>query len=326
MMDTQELSNVEFLNPANGSPHVLTEVIMGLSLSQKALPAKLLYDKRGSELFEEICLLPSYYPTRTEMRILKTHAREMAALIGEDSLLIEPGSGAAEKVRILFQEMKGKIRYVPIEISREILLRTSRELISEFDEIDLYPVCADFTKELALPLSVDSQKGKKVIFFPGSTIGNLDPEDARDFLKRASKIVGHGGGVLIGVDMKKDPEILHNAYNDPEGVTAQFNLNLLERLNREINAAFVPENFRHEAIYNEELGRIEMHLESVMPQLVRVNQTVFRFHEGETIHTENSYKYSVSEFTELGERAGLRLVKSWQDPDSLFSVYYFEHP
>lgn len=305
--------------------NLLTEVIAGLSLTQKALPAKLLYDRKGSEIFEEICRLPSYYPTRTETKILTDNAREMAEMIGENSLIIEPGSGAAEKIRILMREMKGNIRYVPLEISREILLRTSAELIEEFNGIDVFPVCADFTKELSLPLSIDQQKGKKVIFFPGSTIGNLDPDEAREFLVKAAQLIGHGGGILIGVDMKKDKEILRLAYNDPEGVTAAFNLNLLERINRELDAAFVTENFRHEAIYNEEKGRIEMHLESLFPQIVRVDKSVFRFHEGETIHTENSYKYTVAEFTGLGERAGLTFRKHWQDKDSLFSVYYFEN-
>lgn len=326
MIETEDILTVGLIDHEPPARNLLTEVITGLSLSQKTLPAKLLYDKKGSEIFEEICRLPSYYPTRTETKILKDNAFEMAEMIGKNSLIIEPGSGAAEKVRILMNEMNGNIRYVPIEISREILLRTCRELIEEYDGIEVLPVCADFTKDLSLPLTVGQQKGKKVIFFPGSTIGNLDPEEAKEFLKKASRLIGQGGGVLIGVDMKKDPEILRLAYNDPEGVTAAFNLNLLERLNREIDAAFVPKNFRHEAIYNEEKGRIEMHLESLLPQLVRVNQTVFRFREGETIHTENSYKYTVAEFTELGKKAGLTLRKHWQDKDSLFSVYYFEHP
>ncbi len=318
MMDSQLVDH---------QPHsrsVLTEVIMGLSQSQKTLPAKLLYDKRGSEIFEEICRVPSYYPTRTETQILKTHAREMAGFIGKDALIIEPGSGAAEKIRILLPEIPGKKRYVPLEISREILLRTSADLLDEYDDLEIFPVCADFTRDLVLPKSVSQQDGKKVVFFPGSTIGNLDPEEAREFMNKCGRMVGAGGGLLIGVDMKKDTEILRMAYNDPEGVTAAFNLNLLQRLNREVDASFDLSNFRHEAIYNEEKGRIEMHLESCIPQMVRVNQTVFRFHKGETIHTENSYKYTIAEFTDLGKKAGLALKKSWQDPRSLFSLYYFE--
>lgn len=322
MMDTEEKI---YLDHGPRAHNVLTEVIMGLSLAQKTLPAKLLYDKRGSEIFEAICLLPSYYPTRTERKILEDNAQEMVSLMGEGCLIIEPGSGSAEKVRILLRAMMTTPRYVPIEISREILLRTCGELIEEFPGLGLSPVCADFTRDLTLPLTVSSQPGKKVIFFPGSTIGNLDRDEAREFLRRAGKLVGKGGGLLIGVDRKKDPEILRQAYNDPEGVTAAFNLNLLERLNREIDAAFVIENFRHEAIYNEVDGRIEMHLESLLPQLVRVNQTVFRFRQGETIHTENSYKYSIEEFVGVGEKAGLSFVRSWEDSEGLFTVYYFEN-
>lgn len=322
MIDTEEKILVDHVPQSH---NVLTEVIMGLSRAQKSLPAKLLYDKKGSEIFEEICCLPSYYPTRTEFKILRDNAREMVELMGDGCLIIEPGSGSAEKVRILLKAMKSTPRYVPIEISREILLRTCRELIEEFPGLGLTPVCADFTDDLPLPLSVSSQPGKKVIFFPGSTIGNLHRDEARDFLKKASRLVGRGGGLLIGVDRKKDVDVLLRAYNDPEGVTAAFNHNLLERLNREIDACFVLENFRHEAIYNEELGRIEMHLLSLLPQLVRVSQTVFRFRQGETIHTENSYKYSVEEFVTLGEKAGLSFVRSWEDQDGLFSVYYFEN-
>lgn len=325
MITTDDILKLDFIEQGPMTRNMLMEVIVGLSLPQKTLPAKLLYDKRGSEIFEEICKLPSYYPTRTETQILKDNAAEMISLIGKDSLLIEPGSGAAEKVRILFREMEGRKRYIPVEISREILVRTARELIDEFNGMEIFPVYADFTRDLSLPLTAGQQRGKRVVFFPGSTIGNLDPDEAKEFLKKISRLVGHKGGLLIGVDTKKDKEILHLAYNDPEGVTAAFNLNLLERLNRELNATFMPSNFVHEAIYNEEKGRIEMHLRSLLPQLVRVNQTMFRFHEGETIHTENSYKYSVDDFTTLCRSAGLSPVRHWTDKDCLFCVYYFEN-
>lgn len=322
-MMLEENLTVDVTHPEPLMRILLSEVITGLSHAQKKLPAKLLYDQRGSEIFEKICRLPSYYPTRTETKILQGNAPEITKLIGENSLIIEPGSGAAEKVRILLSSMSGRIRYVPIEISREILLRTSQELIQEYDGVEVFPVCADFTKNLSLPLTVGHQTGKKVLFFPGSTIGNFEPDEARNFLSKASQMVGPCGGILIGVDTKKDPETLRLAYNDPEGVTSDFNLNLLARLNREMNADFIAHHFRHEAIYNEEKGRVEMHLKSLLPQLVRVNQTLFRFQEGETIHTENSYKYSVDEFSRLGETAGLSLVNHWVDEGSLFSVYYF---
>lgn len=324
MMHTEE-TTLSIIDQAPRTTNVLEEVIFGLSQAQKSLPAKLLYDKRGSEIFEDICCLPSYYPTRTETRILTENAAEMVKLMGDDALIIEPGSGAAEKVRILLRQMKGTKRYVPVEISREILLRTCSELMDEFPEISLSPVCADFTQMFELPLSVKQQRGRKVVFFPGSTIGNLHPSEAKEFLMTCARLTGPGGGLLIGADRKKDPDLLHLAYNDPEGVTAAFNLNLLDRLNREADASFVKGNFAHEAIYNFEKGRIEMHLRSLLPQLVRVNRTVFRFREGETIHTENSYKYSVGEFLELGLQAGLKPVRYWQDQRGLFSVYYFEN-
>lgn len=305
-------------------PALVREALEGLTHPRKNLPAKLLYDERGSEIFEKICLVPSYYPTRTEKKILRENADEITRCLGEDVLLIEPGSGAAEKVRYLLPKLRGQKRYIPVEISREILLRTTRELHEEYPELEVYPVCADFTQKLSLPMNLSRKDGRKIVFFPGSTIGNLYPDDARKFLREIRTLVGEDGGLLIGVDRKKDPEILRLAYNDPEGVTSAFNLNLLERLNREADATFAPENFVHEAIYNEELGRIEMHLVSRLPQLVRVDQTMVKFREGETIHTENSYKYAVEEFQRLGESAGFRLSRHWSDSDELFTVYYFE--
>lgn len=310
------------LEPKMGN--LLKEVLVGLSKTQKCIDPKFLYDRRGSEIFEMICELPEYYPTRVESRIIKDHAQEMASLIGNDALLIEPGSGACKKVRYILKNLRRPNGYVPIEISKEILLRSVEEIHDEFSDVKVFPVCADFTQDMDLPLSVDYQTGKKVIFFPGSTIGNFHPDEAVTFLKRFSRIIGPKGGLLIGVDLKKDKSILCRAYDDSQGVTAAFNLNLLERLNREVDASFNIGNFRHKAIYNEELGRIEMHIQSLIAQLVRVNQTVFRFREGETIHTECSYKYSVSEFCELAARARLVIKKHWMDPEKLFCVYYFE--
>lgn len=303
---------------------ILREVLVGLSKSQKTINPKFLYDKTGSEFFEKICELPEYYPTRAEKEILRTYAQEIADLIGPEALIIEPGSGSAEKVRFLLEKLEDPQGFVPIEISREILLRTVDELAEEFPQLRVLPVCADFTEDLDLPLTIEAQRGKKIIFFPGSTIGNLDPGDAVQFLKKFSKLIGPGGGLLIGVDMKKDKATLQRAYDDEAGVTAAFNLNLLHRLNSEVNANFDVDNFSHEAVYNEDLGRIEMHLKSRISQLVRVSQTIFRFNEGETIHTENSYKYSVEEFCELGAKAKLKIRNCWKDSKKLFCVYYFE--
>lgn len=303
---------------------LLSEVLVGLSKHQKTISPKYLYDKEGSEIFEKICELADYYPTRAEKEILVNSAQEMAELIGPHALMIEPGSGAGEKVRYLLKHLKDSAGYVPIEISREILLRMTRELIEEFPGLHVTPVCADFTEDIQLPLTVESRTAKKVIFFPGSTIGNLHPEEAVDFLMQYGEMLESGGGFLIGADLKKDSQILKRAYDDSEGVTAEFNLNLLKRLNREVGASFDLNNFEHEAFYNERLGRVEMHLKSKIGQLVRVNRTVFRFHEGETIHTENSYKYTVPEFSELCAHAGLTLQKYWQDSRKMFCVYYFE--
>lgn len=317
-------SVVEFVDFAPKSHSMLREVLTGLSKGQKAIHPKYLYDKKGSEIFEEICKVPEYYPTRAENEILSHYAEEMAEYIGEGALIIEPGSGSGEKVRHLLRVLKNPTGYVPIEISREILLRMTEELHEEFHDLRVLPVCADFTQDLELPITVDSTPGKKVIFFPGSTIGNLNPDEAIHFLKKYGEMVGEGGGLLIGVDLKKDKETFELAYDDPQGVTAAFNLNLLERLNREANATFDTDKFEHEAVYNETLGRVEMHLKSKIPQLVRVNQTVFRFHEGETIHTESSYKYSVEEFCELCAKAKFTIKQCWKDSNKLFSVYYFE--
>ena len=315
---------VEFYDFEPSTSYLLEEVMIGLSKHQKSIPPKFLYDKKGSEIFERICHLPEYYPTRAEKEILETYAHEMAEMIGPEALVIEPGSGSGEKVRYILQELEAPVGYVPIEISKEILLRMTEELFHEFPGLKVIPVCADFTEELDLPISVESQRGKKVIFFPGSTIGNLNPDEAIAFLKQTSRMLQTGGGYLIGVDLKKDPDMLERAYDDSQGVTAAFNMNLLKRINREIGASFDLHNFRHEAIYNVEKGRIEMHLRSLVPQLVKVDHAVFQFKEGETIHTESSYKYSVGEFSELCAKAGLVLKKYWQDSKNLFCMYYFE--
>lgn len=314
----------EFVDYGVKSHHFLREILTGLSRGQKMIHPKFLYDKKGSEIFEKICDLPEYYPTRTENKILETNAEEIAEYIGENVLLIEPGSGSGEKVRHLLKKMHSPAGYVPIEISREILLRMTEELHEEFPVLKVTPVCADFTDDIQLPLSVDSFSGKKVIFFPGSTIGNLTPEEAISFLKKYGKMIGEGGGLLIGVDLKKDRVYFEHAYDDAQGVTAEFNMNVLERINREADGSFDLSNFYHTAIYNEVLGRVEMHLVSKVPQLVRVNQTVFRFLEGETIHTESSYKYSVEEFCELCAKAKFSIKRCWKDENEMFCVYYFE--
>lgn len=325
MMENKEtIEEMKLDTDSLASPGILKEVLVGLSMSQKTIPPKFLYDKRGSEIYQDICGLKEYYPCRAENEILKTYAHEMARFIGPNALIIEPGSGIAEKVKYLLLRLIKVKGYIPIEISHDVLMKSVQEIQQRFPKIHIEPIWGDFTQSVELPQVAQEHVGKKVVFFPGSTIGNFNQTEALDFLKRYGKVLGQGGGFLIGVDLKKDQEYLIQAYDDSEGVTAAFNLNLLNRLNREASAAFDPSNFTHQAIYNQELGRVEMHLVSKISQLIRVNQTVFRFKEGETIHTESSYKYNVDEFCELCSKAKLKLRKYWKDREGMFCMYYFE--
>lgn len=298
------------------------EVLTGLRGQQKTIHPKYLYDEIGSEIFERICETEDYYPTRAEKEILTTFGDEMALFIGEEAVIIEPGSGASEKIRILLPKLQRPLGYIPIEISQEILERSAREIKEMFPELSVTAVCADFMQDFKYSHAL---KGKKeVIFFPGSTIGNLDPHDALNFLKRLRSMIKSPGGFLIGVDTKKSSDVFLKAYDDSEGVTARFNLNLLERFNRELGGDFKIENFTHKVHYNEMKGRVEMHLISLVPQYVKVREMMISFKPGETIHTENSYKYAPEEFEELGRQAGLRPVKNWQDSKGMFRVYYFD--
>lgn len=297
----------------------LEAVSNGLSGEPKALPCKFLYDERGSKLFDEICELDEYYPTRTEERILRSNRGEIAGLIGEGAELIEFGCGSLNKVRILLDAMDKPARFIPIDISREHLLSSAEDLAKDFPDLSIVPVCADYTEPLALPNDVAS---KKVGFFPGSTIGNFNPADAVDFLGAIAGIVGKGGDMLIGVDLKKDEQVLNAAYNDAQGVTAEFNLNLLRRINDELGGDFELSAFEHEAFYSEDEGRVEMHLRSTRDQDVTIANDTYRFEKDETIHTENSYKYALEEFHDTAAKAGYAPVRSWIDDGGLFSVHY----
>lgn len=303
--------------------HILREVLVGLSRKQKGLPSKLLYDKLGSEIFEKICELKDYYPTRAEKEILVNHGEEIASMIGRNALIIEPGCGNGGKFKLLMQFLDSPAGYMPVEISREILLRLVGELDNEFPNLSVFPVSGDFSLDFGLPCGVGDYE-RRIIFFPGSTIGNFEPQKAVEFLRRLLRLTGPATGLLIGVDLKKDIDRMLRAYDDSDGVTAAFNLNLLNRLNRELDATFNPGWFSHQAIYNHRKGRVEMHLVSQGSQHVQVNQTVFHFSEGESIHTENSYKYTVQEFSDLCSKARLVLRKTWMDTEKLFCVYYFE--
>jgi L-histidine Nalpha-methyltransferase len=307
------------LRPDTGS--FLNDVIDGLSRPQKELPPKYFYDERGSALFEAICELPEYYPTRTETAIMHAHARDMARHLGQGSTLIEYGSGNSRKTRILIGEV-APVVYVPIDIASGQLRASSLELARMFSELTVVAICTDYSRPFVLPRLPAGDSRRRVIYFPGSTIGNFTVAEAREFLANCRTVAGTGGGMLIGVDLKKDAALLNTAYNDAEGVTAQFNLNLLVRLNRELGADFDLHAFRHHAFYNATLGRIEMHLVSVREQRVTLAARAFHFRRGETIHTENSYKYSVAEFQELARGAGYTPRLHWLDTERLFAVHY----
>ena len=297
------------------------DVMVGLSRPQKALPPKYFYDAQGCALFEAICELPEYYVTRAELALMDAHVRDMARHLGQQGALIEYGSGSARKTRILIDAIH-PVAYVPIDIARAELAATAAEIAREFPRVRVLAVCADYSHPLALSELERLDARRRVGYFPGSTIGNFTPAEAAAFLAIAREQVGAGGGLLIGVDLKKDPARLDAAYNDARGVTAAFNLNLLARINRELGADFDLAAFRHRAFYDEKHGRIEMHLESGRDQAVTIGGRAFRFRKGETIHTENSYKYSVREFQQLAAGAGLAPCECWTDPDNQFSVHY----
>jgi dimethylhistidine N-methyltransferase len=297
------------------------DVLAGFSRAQKAIPPKYFYDAEGSRLFDAITELPEYYPTRTETSMLREYADEIAAKAGTGHLLVEPGGGSCTKARILFEGLR-PCAYVPMDISREHLRVAARQVAVEFPWLEVHAACTDFTRLMTLP--PDSPEGRRLAFFPGSSIGNFDPDAAAGFLAMIADMVGPGGRLLIGVDLKKDKAVLEAAYDDAQGVTAAFNLNLLARINRELGADFDLAQWRHKALYNEAKGRIEMHLLSRVAQQVRLQGQTFQFAEGETIHTESSYKYSVAEFRDLASRAGFATDTVWVDADRLFSLHLLQ--
>ncbi len=312
---------VRFYNLLSAQQSFLNEVLAGLANSQKQIPAKFFYDRRGCELFGAICELPEYYLTATETALMQHCAAEMAQLLGAGCQLIEYGSGTSRKTRILLERLR-PLAYMPIDIACEQLRASSRELARAFPGMQVIAVCADYSEPVALPECVVPELKRKVIYFSGSTIGNFTQAETVVFLKRALQVVGPGGAMLVGVDLKKPLEQLDAAYNDSRGVTAEFNLNLLARINRELNGDFRLENFRHRAFYNATEGRIEMHLESLVAQQVTIHGRRFDFTAGETIHTENSYKYSLGEFQQLARQAGFEALRAWTDAQQLFSVHY----
>ncbi len=303
----------------------LDDVIAGLSRPRKELPPKYFYDERGSELFEAICEEPEYYLTRTETALMDARAGEMARRLGPRCVVIEYGSGSGRKTRLLVQALE-PVAYVPIDIAREQLLATAAGLASEFPGLSVMAVCADYSRPLALPELDGLEARRRIIYFPGSTIGNLSVPEAAVFLANARGLASAGGGMLVGVDLKKDAARLNAAYNDARGITADFNLNLLRRINRELGAGFDLSAFRHHSFYNAAHSRIEMHLVSLRDQRVRIGSRAFRIRAGESIHTENSCKYSEDEFRRLASSAGFEPAACWTDPERLFAVHYLRVP
>lgn len=299
----------------------LRDVITGLHAASKELPCKYFYDKRGSELFDRICQLDEYYLTRAELAIMETCATEMGAQIGAGVMLVEYGSGSSVKTRYLLDALPQPVAYVPVDISGEHLELTALELAADYSRIEILPVCADFTEhfELPLPTRVASHTA---VYFPGSTVGNFMPNQATELLRRITSLCGPGGGLLIGIDLKKDSTKIEAAYDDALGVTAQFNLNLLQRINRELGGDFNLDWFKHRAVYNSELGRVEIDLVSRCAQRVTVAGEAFEFTRGEAIRTEYSHKYSIDEFAALATAAGLSLHHQWTDAVKNFAVLH----
>jgi dimethylhistidine N-methyltransferase len=294
-------------------PDFLSDVVAGLSLPQKSLPPKYFYDAAGSRLFERICRLPEYYLTRAELALTRRHMAALARFAGRGCELIEYGSGESLKTRLLIRALR-PAAYLPVDISAAALRAAAQRLYREFPWLRIAPVHGDFSRPLELP----PPRARRVVYFPGSTIGNLTPDEAHAFL---SMTRGQAARLLVGVDMKKDANILHAAYNDSRRVTAAFNLNMLARINRELGADFDLQRFSHYAFYNAALGRVEMHLVSLARQVVRLRRHRFAFDVGESVHTENSYKYSVEEFRTLARDAGFAGKRTWTDRKGLFAVH-----
>jgi len=291
----------------------LADVLRGLSTAPKTLPCKYLYDAAGSRLFDQICALPEYYVTRAEFAILRRHGREIARCVGSSCTIIEYGSGNGRKVRLLLKHLKPPLAYVPVDIAREQLYCSARALAEEHPYLQVHPLCGDFTGPLSLPPN-GALFSRRVVYFPGSTIGNFTPQEALRLLRQTAELCGPDGGLLLAADLRKDPRVIDAAYNDRQGVTAAFNLNLLTRMNRELGADFDVDKFWHHAFYDPRPGRVEMHLVSRTDQRVLVCGHRFDFRAGESICTEHSYKYNFQDLCELASSAGFVVQQVWQDP------------
>ena len=308
---------------ARASAEFRADVLHGLAQTPKRIPSKYFYDARGSQLFEEICAQPEYYLTRTELAILEENAAAIASAIGPRALLVEYGSGAGIKTRLLLDALDQPVGYVPVEISRSALDASIENLSEEFPEVDMLPVSADFTRPVDLP-APDQAARRTVVFFPGSTLGNFEQREAIGLLRTMAIEMGRQGAALVGIDLQKDPAILEAAYNDAAGVTREFTLNLLTRINRELQADFQLHEFEHGAGYNAQAGRIETHVVSRIDQVVAIGAHRFAFAAGEAMLVEYSCKYAPEDFAAMAARAGLRVVRSWSDSRQWFAMQMLE--
>ena len=324
MPDPAESQLAYFLDLKPEVEDFRTAVINGFSANPKWLPPKFFYDDAGSKLFDQICATPEYYVTRTEIALMEERADEIAALSGPAAKIIEYGCGSSVKIRALLDALVDPAIYIAIDISREHLRGTVMGIAADYPQLQVGAICADFTNGIALREDSFTQGNRILGFFPGSTIGNQTPSEAAVFLSRVRGQVGDNGALLIGVDLKKDPDILNAAYSDKQGITAAFNLNLLHRMKRELDADIDINAFEHAAFYNAEIGRVEMHLKAARPVTVRVAEHAFSFAAGETVHTENSYKFEISEFQALASAAGFRTSAAWTDDQRLFSIHFLE--
>ena len=312
------MENVTFHDHKPAALSLYDAVVNGLSQAEKSIPPKFFYDKRGSELFDQICQQPEYYLPTVERRMLEQLAEEISSLTGKGRVLIEPGAGSAGKVRLLLDALR-PAAFVPMDISFDYLKSSAMALAQEYPWLPIRAACVDFTHSLPVPDEVPA--GPRLLFFPGSSLGNFNRSEAGEFLRMARTTLGDDGMLLIGVDTKKSKGLLDAAYNDAAGLTAEFNLNLLHRMRHELNADLDPDDFEHKAFYNSEAGRIEMHLISTRRHTLRLNGHLFEFKKGEGLHTENSYKYSPEEFIELASEHGFAELRHWVGEDGLFAIY-----
>ncbi len=319
---TVSIQDIQLLDFEPRTDNFKEEVLTGLGQRKKSLPCKFFYDAAGCELFDQICDLPEYYPTRTELQIMQEHVQAMADCVGPNCRIVELGSGSGLKTRLLLRALAEPHSYVPVEIAKDYLLQMAGELQQEFPQLLVQPVCADFSQPYSLPEEEGKASARTVAYFPGSTIGNLKRPAAEAFLRQLASLCGAGGGMLLGTDMKKDASVLEAAYDDAQGVTAAFNLNLLTRINRELGGNFQLEQFQHLVKYEPVKGRVETRLLSLVEQDVQVAGQDFHLAKGETIHTENSHKYSLEDVAQLAQAAGFKLQQTWSDAKGYFSLHY----